>query len=109
MLETARVLAQLDIQAIKIHLLYVVRNTPLHKMYDEGRYTCLSREMYAEIVSKVLAQFPPSVVIHRLTGDPHPAELIAPLWALEKQRNLDAIHEALRTHQLRQGMNFSAG
>ena len=96
MLETARVLATLDVQALKIHLLYVVRHTALHKLYESGGYTCLTREKYAELVCRVLALLPSTMIIHRLTGDPHPSELVAPLWALEKQRNLNAIHAALR-------------
>ena len=108
MLETARLLAQMDIQAVKIHLLYVVRDTLLHKMYEEGRYQCLDRDAYADITGEFLALLPPGVIIHRLTGDPHPAELIAPLWALEKQRNLDAIHQLMRQRDLWQGKKFTS-
>jgi hypothetical protein len=106
MLNTARVLADMDIQAIKIHLLYVVRGTPLHKMYQEERFCCLEREVYADIVAEFLALLPPSIIIHRLTGDPHPSELIAPLWALEKQHNLDAIHNAMCIKNIWQGKYY---
>lgn len=106
MLRTAKTLAGLDIQAIKIHLLYIVRGTPLHKMYEEGRYRPLEREAYAEIVSEFLSLLPPEMIVHRLTGDPHPGELIAPRWALEKQNNLDAIHRAMHTGRKYQGKNY---
>ncbi len=106
MLETGQILSTLDIQAIKIHLLYVVRNTPLHRLYESSGYACLTREKYAELVSGVLARLSPSVIIHRLTGDPRPAELVAPLWALEKRRNLEVIQEALRSRNLFQGAHF---
>jgi hypothetical protein len=96
MLETARALADMDIQAIKIHLLYVIRDTPLHHLYEQGKYACLSREAYVDIVCDFLVLLPPHVVIHRLTGDPHREELVAPLWALEKQTNLGMIRETLR-------------
>ncbi len=105
MLETAEALAEMDIQAIKIHLLYVVRGTALHHLYEAGQYRCLDRETYVDIVCEFLSRLPPGVVIHRLTGDPHPAELAAPLWALEKQANLRAIRETLRIRDLWQGKN----
>jgi len=106
MLETARRLGETDIQAIKIHLLYVIQNTPLHRLYEEGRYRCLSREDYVDIVCDFLSLLPPHVVIHRLTGDPHPGELVAPLWALEKQANLQAIRETLLKRDMWQGKAF---
>ena len=78
MLETASVLGGMDIQGVKIHLLYVIRGTKLHDMYESGAYTCLTRGEYVDIVCDFLALLPPSIVIHRLTGDPHPEELVAP-------------------------------
>jgi radical SAM protein (TIGR01212 family) len=107
MLATARALGKLDIQAVKIHLLYVIENTALAELYLRGDYRCLSREEYVDIVCDFLALLPPQVVIHRLTGDPHPGELLAPKWALDKQTNLQAIRETLRRRNLWQGKFFS--
>lgn len=103
MLETARFLARSDIQAVKIHLLYVIRGTLLHQWHQEGRYRCLTRGEYAAIAARFLAMLPSSVIIQRITGDPHRQELVAPLWALEKQRNLQAIFDEMKAHGLHQG------
>jgi hypothetical protein len=109
MLATAQALAELDIQGIKIHLLYVVQGTPLAELYRSGEYQCLSREQYVDIVCDFLALLPPRIVIHRLTGDPHPHELLAPGWALEKQANLQAIRLTLERRNLWQGKHCRAG
>lgn len=109
MLETAEALAAADIQAVKIHLLYVIRGTALHRLYEAGSYRCMDRGDYVETVAEFLALLPPDMIIHRLTGDPHPDELAAPLWALEKQANLQAIRETLRKKNLRQGKNRKMG
>lgn len=109
MIETARFLARCDIQAVKIHLLYVVRGTVLEKWYLEGRYKPLSREEYVHIVSQFLAHLPPHVVIQRLTGDPHPEELVSPLWALEKQQNIQAIVRYMTEKGITQGRLFRKG
>ncbi len=103
MLETARFLASQDIQAVKIHLLYVVRGTVLDQWYQAGTYQCLNREEYTSMVAEFLALLPPHVIIQRLTGDPHPQELVAPAWAREKQQNLQAIHNYMKAHGLYQG------
>lgn len=107
MLQTAEALATMDIQAVKIHLLYVVRGTELHRLHDAGDYRCMDRESYVETVSEFLSLLPPHVVIHRLTGDPHPRELVAPLWALEKQANLQAIRETMGRKNLWQGKHWN--
>ncbi|MGA2404897.1 MAG: TIGR01212 family radical SAM protein, partial [Syntrophobacteraceae bacterium] len=91
MLHTARFLALHDVQAVKIHLLYVIRGTVLDEMYSSGAYSCLSRDGYAAAVGEFLALLPPHMIIQRLTGDPHPEELVSPAWALDKPRNLKAV------------------
>jgi len=103
MLKTAQFLASQDIQAVKIHLLYVVRGTVLERWYRTGSFQCLSSEEYTSIVAEFLALLPPHIIIQRLTGDPHPQELVAPRWALEKQRNLQAIHDYMVAHGIYQG------
>jgi uncharacterized protein len=103
MLETARFLACQDIQAVKIHLLYVVRGTVLEDWYRAGIFRCMSLDEYTSTVAEFLSLLPSHLIIQRLTGDPHPWELAAPAWALEKQRNLHAIHDHMKNHGLYQG------
>ncbi len=107
MLTTARALAGLDIQGVKIHLLYVIQGTPLADLYKRAAYQCLSRDEYVDVVCDFIALLPPQVVIHRLTGDPHPHELLAPEWALEKQKNLQAIRDTLERRDIWQGKYYS--
>ncbi|MGD9505298.1 MAG: TIGR01212 family radical SAM protein [Syntrophobacteraceae bacterium] len=101
---TARFLASRDIQAVKIHILYVVKKTVLDEWLRSGEYSCLTREEYVELAAEFLALLPPGVIVQRVTGDPHPEELAAPLWALDKQKNIEALHAYMLLHGLRQGM-----
>ncbi len=103
MLATARALGEMDIQGVKLHLLYVIQGTPLARLYQRGEYQCLVREEYVDIVCEFLALLSPHVVIHRLTGDPHLRELLAPTWALEKQANFKVINQTLEARDLWQG------
>ncbi|WP_027369695.1 TIGR01212 family radical SAM protein [Desulfovermiculus halophilus] len=96
MLETARYLAGQDIQAVKIHLLYVVRGTFLHQLYARGGYRCLEQEEYADLAARFVRILPREVIIQRLTGDPHREELVAPEWAVNKQQTLQMIEERIR-------------
>lgn len=103
MLATARFLAGLPVAGVKLHLLYVLRGTPLEKLYHEGSYRCLSQATYVELVCDFLEHLPQQVVIQRLTGDPHPAELVAPQWSLRKRETLALIETRLAQRNTWQG------
>jgi len=106
MLETARYLARLPIQGIKIHLLYVTSGTPLAREYERGAFRCLEREEYVDLVIDFLELLPPHLVVQRLTGDPGKGTLIAPAWAREKTTNLNLIRKRLEDRDTRQGRNY---
>ncbi|MFP4445435.1 MAG: TIGR01212 family radical SAM protein [Desulfosudaceae bacterium] len=103
MLHTAAEMARLGLDGLKIHLLYVVKDTPLADLYERGRYQCLAFEEYVDLVCDVLERLPADMVIQRLTGDPHPGELVAPAWAREKRKTLDAIGRTLTDRGTCQG------
>jgi radical SAM protein (TIGR01212 family) len=103
MLETARFIASLPVQGIKIHLLYVIRGTPLARLYEEGAFRCLERDEYANLVADFLELLPPEMVIQRLTGDPGKSDLLAPGWSAQKMKNLKYIQETLERRKTWQG------
>jgi radical SAM protein (TIGR01212 family) len=103
MLFTAHTLADAGIDGVKLHLLYVVQDTRLEALFRAGAFRCLDRGEYVELVVDVLERLPPQVVIQRLTGDPHPAELVAPRWCLDKAGTLIDIRAALERRNTWQG------
>jgi radical SAM protein (TIGR01212 family) len=103
MVATADAIAAMDIHAVKIHLLYVVRGTPLETLYRDGRYRCLEQQEYAARVCDFIERLPDSMIIQRLTGDPHPKELVAPMWSLQKKETLDRIHNLFAERNTWQG------
>lgn len=106
-LDTARFVASLPVTDIKIHLMYVVKNTPLEELYNIGSYKPLTLEEYTEGVVKFISLLPPQMVIQRITGDPHPEELVSPQWALDKKKVIFAINETFMKLDLCQGRNFA--
>ena len=103
MLHTARTIAELDIDGIKLHLLYVVKGTRLETLYRQGKFRCLEQQEYVDLVCGFLERIPPGMVIQRLTGDPHPEELVAPEWSLKKSETLAKIKETLEKRDSWQG------
>lgn len=107
MMETARMLGDMGIDGVKIHLLYVVRGTKLEEMYSKGEYRPLEQEEYTDLVCEFLEYLPPETVIQRLTGDPHPEELAAPFWSLDKRGTYQMIMDKLENSDMYQGKRYS--
>ncbi len=103
MLKTAEIISKIGIDGIKIHLLYVIKGTKLETLYNSGKYKCLGPEEYATIVCDFLEIIPRSIVIQRLTGDPHPDELVAPAWSLDRNSTFKLINEILEKRDSWQG------
>ncbi|HNZ98127.1 TIGR01212 family radical SAM protein [Ruminococcus sp.] len=95
MLETAKELARLSPEAVKIQMLHVIVGTELEKWYNEGRFSLIGRDEYINIVVKQLELLPPSTVIERITGDGDKRKLIAPDWTRDKIAVLGGIDKRL--------------
>ncbi len=103
---TAARLAELDIQGLKIHSLYLNRGTLLETWYHQKKFRPLLQEEYADWVCRFLELCPPQWIIQRLTGDPNPDKLIAPLWTLKKQTTLKMILDRFRETKSFQGSRW---
>ncbi len=108
MMQTAKTVAELGIDGIKIHLMYVVRGTKLDEMFQKGLYRPLEQAEYADLVCEFLEYLPPDMVIQRLTGDPHPEELAAPEWSLDKKGTLKMIAETMEKQDRWQGKKYNS-
>jgi uncharacterized protein len=106
--QTARLIADLNLDGVKIHSLYITRNAGLADMYQRGQYECLTQQEFARLTVLFLENIPPTMVIHRLTGDPKPGTLIAPKWASDKHGTLAAINRMLEENDSRQGRELRA-
>jgi radical SAM protein (TIGR01212 family) len=103
MLATAAEMARLKVDGIKIHLLHVLRGTPLGDLYERGGIPVLEQAEYVTLAADFLAHLHPDTLVHRLTGDGPRELLLAPLWSLNKWEVLNAIDAELEHRDLRQG------
>ena len=103
MIDTVKFINKLDIQGVKIHMLHIVRNTDLAKMYEENPFHVLTRDEYVNIVCDQLELLRPEIVINRITGDPKKEDLIEPSWLLKKFCVLNEIDKELVRRDSYQG------
>ena len=106
MLTTAKEIGKLDIQALKIHMLYVIKNTKLNQMYQNNQFTMLTRDEYIDLVTEQLSYLPENIVIERLTGDGNVDDLVAPDWSIKKVTILNDIDKLMVKKNYVQGCNL---
>ncbi len=93
MLATARELARLKPDCVKIHNLYAVKNTPLADQVAAGEVTLMGRDEYIRTLVDFLELLSPDCVIERISGDAPPKYFMGPAWCLDKP----AVRSALAT------------
>ena len=103
MIHTAQKLADTGIHGIKLHLLYVIKGTYLAQMWKNGKYQCMNQKDYVETLCDFLEILPKNIIIQRVTGDPHPEELLSPNWAMQRNETFKMIQKTLEKRNSWQG------
>ena len=103
MLATAREMARLGFDAVKIHNLYCVKNTPLADQVAAGEVRLMDRGQYVRTVVDVLEVLPPTMVVERISGDAPPDYLVGPDWCLDKAAVKAAIEAEFQRRDSWQG------
>lgn len=104
---TVKFINQFNIQGIKIHSTYVVKDTLLEKLYLEGKYVPLELDEYISEVIYILTHINKDIIIHRISGDAPKDKLVAPEWNLHKKWVLNKVNNIMTTNNLYQGMYFN--
>ena len=109
MLKTVKYLNSLGIDGIKIHMLYINKDTALEKIYKTNPFHILTKEEYIDIVCEQLEYLDKKIVIERITGDPEKDEVITPTWLLKKFCVLNDIDKEMKKRDIYQGdkVNYS--
>jgi len=105
MISSAQAVAQAGVRGVKLHPLYVIRATRIEHMYMRGEYRPMSMQEATDAILSVLGALPPDMVIHRMTSDPHPEELAAPAWMLDRKAVRRNLEEIMEKTDFRQGRN----
>lgn len=95
-----------NIQGIKIHSTYIVKNTKLNELYENGLYSPISYDYYMDCLVYVITHISPEIIIHRISGDAPKDLLVAPEWNLHKKKVLNGLDKILKENNLYQGKFF---
>jgi radical SAM protein (TIGR01212 family) len=103
MMGTARELGRLGVEAVKIHNLYCVKNTPLADQLARGEVRLMERAEYVRTVVDFMELLPPTMIVDRISGDAPPDYFIGPTWCLDKPAVKAAVLAEFAKRGTRQG------
>ena len=103
---TAKTLAKLNVDGIKFHMLCVLKNTQLEKIYNKNKFELLNEDEYVDLVCDFLEVLPPTTTIHRIAGNGLNKLLIEPHWIMNKFETLNKIDRTLEKRNSYQGMKY---
>ncbi len=103
---TAKTLAKLNIDGIKFHMLCVLKNTQLEKIYNKNKFKLLNEDEYVNLVCDFLEVLPPTTTIHRIAGNGLNKLLIEPHWIMNKFETLNKIDRTLEKRNSYQGIKY---
>ena len=106
MIETAKAMAELPVDGVKLHVLHVLKDTMLEKLYLEGKTNLLTREEYIENACDFMEHLSPDCVMLRLVSDAYNEYLIAPEWINDKLAVINGVKAEFRRRGTRQGSKF---
>ena len=103
---TVKFINQHNIQGIKIHSTYVLKNTKLNELYLNKLYTPLTMEEYIYYCGLILENLRPDIIIYRITADAPKSELVAPEWNLHKKIVLNNLNKYFLDNDIYQGKKY---
>ncbi len=107
MLNTIRFLNSQKIQGIKIHSLFILKQTILGNIFEQNPFKLLTLTEYVDIVCEQLTLLREDIVIHRLNGDAPQELLIEPRWSLKKLVVMNEIDKEMKRRNYFQGCKVS--
>lgn len=103
---TIKFINGIDIQGIKIHSTYVIKDTYLANLYEDGKYVPLTYDQYMDYLCYIITHLNPDIVIHRISGDAPKDLLIAPDWDIHKKWVMNGLFKRMQNEDLWQGKDL---
>lgn len=103
-IDAAKILSALKVNSVKLHSLYVVKNTKLAQMYEKGEISLLGAEEYAIRCVEFLKYLSPDIVVQRIVGRVPEEDSITANDGKSWWKIRDRIVELMQEQNVRQGV-----
>ncbi len=103
--ESAKIISAMGIEQVKLHALYIVKETEMAEWYQNGEISLITKEEYVERVITFLAHLHPDIVVQRLIGRAPEANTLFTNWQTGWWKIRDDIEQKLMERDIWQGKN----
>ena len=100
MLDSVTASINLKIDSLKLHSMYITKNTIMANEYKLGKIKTISQELYIDTVVKTIKMLPKDIIIQRVCAGINDDSLLAPLWCRDKHSQMKQIKEVLKKEGL---------
>ncbi|MBU2702392.1 radical SAM protein (TIGR01212 family) [Sporomusaceae bacterium BoRhaA] len=94
-IENAKLMSALHMDQVKLHALYIVKNTVMAEWYQAGEFTLISKDEYIQRVVTFLNYLHPKVVVQRLLGRAPETNTLFSNWQTSWWKIRDEIEQVL--------------
>ena len=105
-IETAKILSVLGIEIVKLHSLYIAKNTKLSEQYKDGTITLCSKEEYVERLITFLEYLSPDIVVERLFSRVPADDAEFSNWSTSWWKLQDEVLDTMNQREAYQGKKF---
>lgn len=106
-IENAKIISALKIDEVKLHSLYLMKDTKMTKQYINKEFTLIDKNEYIERVIVFLEYLDPNIVIQRLLGRAPEKDSIFVNWGISWWKIRDEIIEKMIINKIRQGDKYN--
>ncbi len=107
MLKTIEQINKIKPAGVKIHMLHLLKDTPLLELYNKEKFKLFEMEEYTDLIVLLLEHLDPEIVIHRLTGERDRTIFVAPEWAIKKAETIQMIQKKMKEANTYQGSRLN--
>lgn len=107
MVEGAKILSALKVDEVKLHSLYIVKNTKLGEMYLNGEIKLIDKEEFVDRVILFLRNLDKNIVMQRLLGRVPEEDSLFCNWGMSWWKIRDEILEKMDANGFKQGDLFN--
>jgi len=109
MIETARIISSLGVDAVKLYPLVVMKGTRLGEAYLKGNYRPIGLTEYVNLLADFLEHLSPYVLVQRLSKDCGLEIKLAPGWNTYRLVVGPRVEKELKMRGTKQGSKFKLG
>lgn len=106
-IETSKIVSAMKSSEVKLHALYIVKNTVLADLYEKGELNLISKDEYVVRVLEFLKYLSPAITVQRLIGRAPDSHTLFSNWSMGWWRIKEEIEQIMHSENIQQGMLFN--